>query len=175
MLSRREYDTLSVSRSQQLGYRRLRIVLRSAQVADLAAAMRWMSKNSDVLGFETCLGSGIEDSHQQRSLNAGAEQPDDAGCTDGSHSLAHVGKASKAPSMRTFLVGHSSGAHVGLFYLTARAKRKEEVRNRAQGQGERLGQEQGVKYDEPELEVEGFIGLSGVYDITQHYAFESWR
>lgn len=104
------------------------------QVDDLAAAMRWISCNMGLIGFDA------------------------------------------VPEV--FLMGHSSGAHIALLYLIRRAKKDTREDQRAAregsdgvgvGEGGELGQV------EVEVEVEGFIGLSGVYDVHRHYLYESWR
>ncbi|CAN0158005.1 unnamed protein product [Discosporangium mesarthrocarpum] len=95
-----------------------------------------------------------------------------------------------------FLAGHSSGAHIALLFLIQRALAQhgtegasaaaaarerlasiggEQSRERGHdcelgGARVRGGQEWGGA-----LEVEGFVGLSGVYDVHRHYLFEAWR
>ena len=128
------------------------------QVDDLAAAMRWMSGNTRVLGLD--------------------ELPE------------------------VYLMGHSSGAHVSLLYLIRRAEddelREKSVGMTNTGDGATGDSPAAVEHavrvayaggsatgDNPpalddnaggrELEVEGFIGLSGVYDVHSHYLYESWR
>lgn len=100
------------------------------QVDDLAAAMRWISCNIGLIGFDA------------------------------------------VPEV--FLMGHSSGAHIALLYLIRRAKEdtredQQAAREGSDGVGEGEGEELS------QVEVEGFIGLSGVYDVHRHYLYESWR
>lgn len=111
---------------------------------DLAAAMQWISSNTNVLGLD--------------------ELPE------------------------VYLMGHSSGAHVALLYLIRRAEdgaaREDAVDVANTGDNlAALDSTGGDSGDNPaapnisgrELDVEGFIGLSGVYDVHSHYLYESWR
>lgn len=90
-----------------------------------------------------------------------------------------------------YLMGHSSGAHIALLYLIRRADEKEEqtaarhfarglseigsatIASRTGGGGD--GGDAGEGGGRRHLEVEGFIGLAGVYDVYRHYLYESWR
>eukprot|EP00904_Undaria_pinnatifida_P006577 jgi/Undpi1/3049/HiC_scaffold_15.g06425.m1 len=154
-----------VDRLSQLGYTVVSLSYRvypdadiHGQVDDLAAAMRWMSCNTRVLGLD--------------------ELPE------------------------VYLMGHSSGAHVSLLYLIRRAE-DDELREKSVGMtntgdgaagdspaavenavrvayagGSATGDNPPALDDNAggrELEVEGFIGLSGVYDVHSHYLYESWR
>lgn len=116
---------------------------------DLAEAMRWISGNIGTIGFD------------------------------------------RDPEV--YLMGHSSGAHIALLYLIRRAEEETEeetaarqhaqglpgvdsatdIASRGGGDGDRgeVGDGGGRQY----LEVEGFIGLAGVYDVYRHYLYESWR
>ncbi|CAM9204143.1 unnamed protein product [Ectocarpus sp. 12 AP-2014] len=120
------------------------------QVNDLAEAMRWISRNTGTMGFD------------------------------------------RDPEV--YLMGHSSGAHIGMLYLVQQAEKKgkTETEDAARanaptglpnmpgsgdhgsvdniGDGDVIGEDVGRQ-----LEVEGFIGLSGVYDVHRHYLYESWR
>lgn len=115
---------------------------------DLADAMRWISNNTNVLGLD--------------------ELPE------------------------VYLMGHSSGAHVALLYLIRRAEDSAtrgdavDVTNTGDNPAalDSTGGDSGDNAAAPgsntinsdrELEVEGFIGLSGVYDVHSHYLYESWR
>lgn len=117
---------------------------------DLAAAMQWISSNTNVLGLD--------------------ELPE------------------------VYLMGHSSGAHVALLYLIRRAGEgaalEDAVGVANTGETARdnpaapdsTGGDSGDNPTAPgsnikgrELDVEGFIGLSGVYDVHSHYLYESWR
>lgn len=117
---------------------------------DLGDAMRWISGNTNVLGFD--------------------ELPE------------------------VYLMGHSSGAHVALLYLIRRAEDSAtrgdavDVVNTGVNTGgnptalDSTGGDSGDNTTAPgsntnerELDVEGFIGLSGVYDVHSHYLYESWR
>ncbi|CAM9169542.1 unnamed protein product [Ectocarpus sp. 4 AP-2014] len=120
------------------------------QVNDLAEAMRWISRNTGTIGFD------------------------------------------RDPEV--YLMGHSSGAHIGMLYLVQQAeeKGKAEAEDAARanaptalpnmpggggghgsvdnmGDGDVIGEDGGRQ-----LAVEGFIGLSGVYDVHRHYLYESW-
>lgn len=113
---------------------------------DLAEAMRWISDNIGTIGFDC--------------------DPD------------------------VYLMGHSSGAHISLLYLIRRAEEMEEeaeARHHARDLPE-MGSviatrdARGNHGDDDreggggrQLEVEGFIGLAGVYDVHRHYLYESWR
>lgn len=85
-----------------------------------------------------------------------------------------------------YLMGHSSGGHISLLYLIRQAHEKEAeiaARHHARGlpvmvsasatRGARGGD--GEAGGGRQLEVEGFIGLAGVYDVHRHYLYESWR
>ena len=128
---------------------------------DLADAMRWISGNVGTIGFDC------------------------------------------APDV--YLMGHSSGAHISLLYLIRQAEQQEaeaaaaavagqhnlstlpagspKVDSRGadstSGGGDVLGGDasdiNGDGGGGRLLEVEGFIGLAGVYDIYRHYLYESWR
>lgn len=86
-----------------------------------------------------------------------------------------------------YLMGHSSGAHIGMLYLVRQAEERDRAEAKAAalrdapggggrgsvgsvGDGDVVGEDGGRQ-----LEVEGFIGLSGVYDVHRHYLYESWR
>lgn len=121
------------------------------QVNDLAKAMRWISGNFGLVGFDC--------------------EPE------------------------VYLMGHSSGAHISLLYLIRQAEGQEAAaaavaHNRkyktlpagsptagspagvsTSGGGDSGGGGGGGG----QLEVEGFIGLAGVYDVRRHYLYESWR
>lgn len=107
------------------------------QVNDLTAAVRWLSGNIPVLGFDT------------------------------------------APEV--YMIGHSSGAHITLLFLIRQAKEYLSVAETGASAGDgSYNDGDGVGFvggtDSGKLlEVEGFVGLSGVYDVHRHYLFESWR
>ncbi len=123
---------------------------------DLAEAMRWISGNIGEIGFDC--------------------EPE------------------------VYLMGHSSGAHIALLYLIGRAREDEaeaaaaavdaahgnepagartySYRSASVGMidGGTDGDADGVRDGGSRLlDVEGFIGLGGVYDVYQHYLYESWR
>ena len=94
-----------------------------------------------------------------------------------------------------YLMGHSSGAHIALLYLIRRAEEEEAKAAAAAATvpaartsepvggrmdssvsvGGTLGDADGDAGGDRPLDVEGFIGLAGVYDVYQHYLYESWR
>lgn len=103
---------------------------------DLAAAMRWISGNRRLLGFD------------------------------------------KPPEV--YLMGHSSGAHIALLFLILRAKTKESAAEDGMVATETTNTDADTESDNAadgggQVEVEGFVGLSGVYDVHRHYLYESWR
>jgi acetyl esterase/lipase len=61
------------------------------------------------------------------------------------------------------LMGHSSGAHIGLLLLAERVKQRFE-----QGQ-------LGVPANNNLLTINAFVGLSGPYDISHHFDYEAAR
>lgn len=69
-------------------------------------------------------------------------------------------RADETP-MGTFLMGHSSGAHIALLLLVKRAERNI-LRGRPHG-------------GNTTLEFTKFIGMSGPYDIGHHYDYEAAR
>lgn len=69
-------------------------------------------------------------------------------------------------------MGHSSGAHIALLYLIRRAK--DCVSEESSGRQPHMNGSS-TRNGEHLLEVEGFVGLSGVYDVYRHYLYESWR
>lgn len=75
-----------------------------------------------------------------------------------------------SPIPEVYLMGHSSGAHIALLYLT----RRSQLVPSQQG-SESLRDNTDSKNGEPALRLLGFIGLSGVYDVYRHYLYESWR
>ncbi|CAM9496361.1 unnamed protein product [Ectocarpus fasciculatus] len=144
--SLRSYSVASV------GYRVHPDADTDGQVNDLGEAMRWISRNTGTMGFD------------------------------------------RDPEV--YLMGHSSGAHIGMLYLVQRAEEKGKAEAEAAaranaptglpsmpggdggygsvgtfGDGDVSGEDGGRQ---TEVEVEGFIGLSGVYDVHRHYLYESW-
>lgn len=130
------------------------------QVNDLAEAMRWISGNIGMIGFDC--------------------EPD------------------------VHLMGHSSGAHISFLYLIRQAE-DQEAQAQAEAAAATVAHDRNTfevgspKADSDSttgdstssttgggdgdgsggggrlLEVEGFIGLAGVYDVHRHYLYESWR
>lgn len=164
------------------------------QVDDLAAAMEWMAANVDFLVFnaEDVSGWGSTDrakgSHVPSNVTCTQESTQETFGLDGTNrhendaaQATRKGKQVGAVSApEVYLMGHSSGAHICLLYLIRRVEEGTNSIPSASAQGgsvyvedEKRGREGGSVVKE--LEVEGLIGLSGVYDIHRHYLYESWR
>lgn len=143
-------------------------------MGDLAAAINWISAHLDMLGFE----SGATQSHErQQGPSQEVEQMRSDNLLrkdgqDGESSASQEGGDSRPDLPRVFLAGHSSGAHVALCYLIQCAKRYLDC---SQRESESQGGESEAMHAQQPLEIEGLIGLSGVYDIHKHYLYESWR
>lgn len=133
--------------------------------------MDWMASNLDLLGFDES-PKRVESAHefaQRAPTHRGILETSEPGVDSRNSEIAGAssgdgarGGSVSAPEV--YLMGHSSGSHISLLYLI----RREEERRR--GASTRSGDSM-----EKELEVEGLIGLSGVYDVHRHYLFESWR
>ncbi|CAM9434541.1 unnamed protein product [Sphacelaria rigidula] len=167
-----------VDRLAQIGYNVANVGYRvypdadtNTQVDDLAAAMDWMASNLGLLGFDES-PERVKSAHefaQRAPTHRGILETSEPGVDSRNSEIAGAssgdgarGGSVSAPEV--YLMGHSSGSHISLLYLI----RREEERRR--GASTRSGDSM-----EKELEVEGLIGLSGVYDVHRHYLFESWR
>lgn len=171
-----------------------RILFLGEQVDDLAAAMKWMSANMDLLGYDVDGGDEFEPTDyrtksttlrsRERSgstrlpstMNADSES-DGAGI----HKDAGVtvdfrdSRQGKGGAPEVYLMGHSSGAHISLLYLIRRAEQERDAALRKHELGKFWEAMPASERTTEGLEVEGLIGLAGVYDIYRHYLYESWR
>eukprot|EP00903_Cladosiphon_okamuranus_P014866 g13765.t1 len=153
-----------------VGYRVYPDADTNGQVDDLAEAMRWMSGNLGMMGFDSepdvylmghSSGAHIsflylirqveeqEAKAEARALGAGGAGAGAAGAHKDSGTLPS--DSLEAGIDNSGGDSSSSGNHGG-----------------SGGDGGGGG---GCR----QLEVEGFIGLAGVYDVYQHYLYESWR
>lgn len=164
------------------------------QVDDLAAAMTWMAANMELLGVN------VDDSHrpEPNERMESANVPTNVASTQESTQetfqpggtnrhrnedariTGESGRVDAVSAPQVYLMGHSSGAHICLLYLIRRAEEGNKSTSSASSQAGGVHVEEGRRARdsasaERELEVEGLIGLSGVYDIHSHYLYESWR
>ena len=78
------------------------------------------------------------------------------------------------------VVGHSSGAHVGLCMLVQLAQQRLLREHAAagagdNGMGERIPSRPAVQDCDEAIRIESFVGLSGPYDISHHFDYEAAR
>ena len=74
-------------------------------------------------------------------------------------------------SIGTCVMGHSSGAHIGLVMLAQRAQRLLRLQEaKLQNPGENATVNGG-----PSMPVDSFVGISGPYDISHHFDYEAAR
>ena len=71
-------------------------------------------------------------------------------------------------SRKVCLMGHSSGAHISMLTLVERVRRKLELEQA----GDALALQQ---WEESQVKIDSFIGISGPYNICNHFEFESGR
>lgn len=77
-----------------------------------------------------------------------------------SHHIPHLG---------TIVIGHSSGSHISLLWMV------EEAQKRILGSGSRSRTRSHHHYQNTAPTIDSFVGISGVYNIGDHFDYEAGR
>lgn len=134
------------------------------QVDDLTAAMQWISSNTNVLGLdvppEVYLMGHSSGAHV--ALLYLIRRAEDDAAREGAVGMADTGGSTGGNATALDSTGGNTGDNSAAIDSTG----GDSGDNPIAPDSNTIGRD---------LDVEGFVGLSGVYDVHSHYLYESWR